>query len=78
MSKLGIFKSKNSEIGNKILKDISLLPFNYDNNKKIIEDIFNKYKNNLSVANNENEVLIKMIKKYEIYLNNNWKIFFEN
>ena len=78
MSKLGIFKSKNSEIGNKILKDISLLPFNYDNNKKIIEDIFNKYKNNLSVANNENEILIKMIKKYEIYFNNNWKIFFEN
>ena len=48
MSKLGIFKSKNSEIGNKILKDISLLPFNYDNNKKIIEDIFNKYKNNIA------------------------------
>ena len=78
MSKLGIFKSKNSEIGNKILKDISLLPFNYDNNKNIIEDIFNKYKNNLKVGNNENEVLINMIKKYEIYFNNNWKIFFEN
>ena len=44
MSKLALFNSKNSLIWNKILKDISLLPFNYDNNKKIIEDIFNKYK----------------------------------
>ena len=67
MSKLGLFSSKYSEYGNNILKDISLLPFNYDSNKNIIEDIFKDYKSNLDPENSEKEVLLNLVKKYEKY-----------
>lgn len=74
MSKLGFFSAIYSEYIINILKDISLLPFNYDNNKNIIEDIFT----NLDSENNENIVLLIMVKKYENYFIKNRKLFFEN
>lgn len=78
MFKLGFLSAKYSEYSINILKDISLLPFNYDNNKNIIEDIFTDYKTNLDSENSENVILLNILKKYENYFIKNLKLYFDN
>ena len=78
MSKLGLFSTKYSEYGNKFLKDISLLHFNYENNKNSKQVIFEEYKIKLDSENEESVILRNLLKKYENNFIKNWKIFFEN
>ena len=72
--KESLFQEEFRENSKLILKDLSIIPFEFYNNKNIIEDTFNKYKDIFK----NNVFILNKLEILKIYYDENWKKYLFN
>ena len=74
--KLGLYKY-NKIIIEEIIKILGKIPFVYNNNPTLIDNIFNEIISNYE-NNKNNRDLVNKIKDFHIYYNNTWLSYLNN
>ena len=72
--KEGLFQEEIREKSKLILKDLSIIPFEFYNNKNIIEETFNKYKDIFK----NNVFILNKIEILNNYYDKTWKKYLFN